>query len=186
MVERHGRLDVLVNAAAVINTDPFVELASEGWDRVFAVNARGSFLVAQAAARRMIAQGEGGSVILFASIIGRSVVRPNNVAYCASKAAVIQAARCMALELAPHGIRVNTISPGSTGTEMLLDIQLGGDPEAIDDVIRGDASRWRLGIPLGRLATPEDIGATATFLASSAARHITGQELVVDGGQTVV
>lgn len=186
VVAAHARLDVVVNCAAVLMMGPFLDLDALEWDDAFAVNARGSFAIAQAAARQYVHQGEGGRIILFASIVGRSVVRQNNIAYCASKAAVIQAARCMALELAPHSITVNTVSPGSTATEMLVDIQTGGDPALLQGVIDGDATQWRLGIPLGRLAEPSDQAAAAVFLASDAARHITGHDLVVDGGQTVV
>jgi len=89
----------------------------------------------------------------------------------------------MALELGPHGITVNAISPGSTETEMLVGTQVAGD---IKSVIHGDASQWRLGIPLGRLAQPEDQARATAFLVSDAARHITGQELAVDGGQNTV
>jgi 2,3-dihydro-2,3-dihydroxybenzoate dehydrogenase len=110
----------------------------------------------------------------------------NNAAYCASKAALIQAARCMALELAPYDITVNTISPGSTATEMLLDVQIGGRPDAARSVIEGDAAQWRLGIPLGRLAEPADQAAMAVFLAGAGGRHITGQDFAVDGGQSTV
>jgi 2,3-dihydro-2,3-dihydroxybenzoate dehydrogenase len=120
---------------------------------------------------------------MFASIVGRSIVRPGNTAYSASKAALIQAARCLALELAAHGVTVNTISPGSTSTEMLVDVQARGDVESI---VRGNAAEWRLGIPLGRLAEPSDQAALAVFLAGEGRRHITGQDLAVDGGQTVV
>ena len=123
------------------------------------------------------------AIVLYASIVGRSIVRPNNIAYSASKAALIQAVRCMALELAPHGITVNTISPGSTATEMLVDVQARGDVESI---VRGNADEWRLGIPLGRLAEPADQAALAVFLAGEGGRHITGQDLAVDGGQTTV
>lgn len=89
----------------------------------------------------------------------------------------------MALELAPHSITVNTISPGSTATEMLVGVQARGDVESI---VRGNAAEWRLGIPLGRLAEPSDQAALALFLAGDGARHITGQDLAVDGGQTTV
>lgn len=185
VVAQHGRLDAVVNAAAVLAVRPFLELSSEEWDRTFAVNARGTILLAQQGARQFIRQSGGGRIIVFASILSRTA-RLNNVAYAASKAAVVQAVRCMALELAPHGITVNAISPGSTATEMLVDVQAGGDPQVLEGVVRGDASSWRLGIPLGRLAEPADQAALAVFLASDAARHITGQEIAVDGGQSVV
>jgi 2,3-dihydro-2,3-dihydroxybenzoate dehydrogenase len=131
----------------------------------------------------MVEQGHGGRIVLYASIAGTSVVRRNNVAYCASKAAVAHAVRAMALELGPHGITVNAISPGSTETEMLVGTQVAGD---IESVIRGDAAQWRLGIPLGHLAQPEDQARATAFLVSDAARHITGQELAIDGGQNTV
>ncbi len=186
VVDRHGGLDVLVGAAGFLAPEPFLELTREHWERTLAVNTTGAVLLAQAAARQFVAQGRGGRIILFASIIGWHVVRQNNIAYCASKAALIQAARCMALELGRHAITVNTISPGSTATEMLIDVQLGGRPEAVEGVIRGDADEWRLGIPLGRLADPADQAATAVFLAGEGGRHITGQDIAVDGGQNTV
>src|SRR5262249_14667215 len=144
VVERQGRLDVLVNAAGVLAPAPFLELTPQEWDRTLAVNTRGAIFLAQACARPFLPSAVPRRIILFASIVGRSVVRLNNTAYSASKAAVIQAARCLALELAPHGITVNTISPGSTATEMLLGVQTRGDVESI---VRGNAAEWRLGIP---------------------------------------
>jgi len=183
VVARHGRLDVLVSAAGTLAPAPFLELTPEQWDRTLDVNARGTVFVAQACARYFVFAANAGRIILFASIVGRSVVRPNNTAYSASKGALIQAARSMALELAPHGITVNTISPGSTATPMLTDVQARGD---LDSVVRGNIAEWRLGIPLGRLAEPSDQAALAVFLASDGAHHITGQDLVVDGGQTLV
>jgi 2,3-dihydro-2,3-dihydroxybenzoate dehydrogenase len=186
VVARHGRIDVVVSAAGFLVPESLLDLTVDHWDRTFAVNTRGSVLLAQAAARQFIGQGSGGRIILYASIIGWHVVRLNNVAYCASKAALIQAARCMALELATHQITVNTVSPGSTATEMLLQVQTGGGPEAIQSVIEGDAARWRLGIPLGRLAEPADQASMALFLAGDGAAHVTGQDFVVDGGQATV
>lgn len=185
VVAVHGRLDVVVDAAGVLAVRPFLELPVEEWDGIFAVNARGAFLVAQAAARQFVRQGGGGRIVLIASIVARTA-RMDNIAYCASKAAVVQAMRCMALELAPLGITVNAVSPGSTATEMLVDVQAHGDPAVLDGVVRGDASEWRLGIPLGRLADPAEQAAAVVFLAGDGARHITGQELAVDGGQSVV
>jgi 2,3-dihydro-2,3-dihydroxybenzoate dehydrogenase len=178
-----GGIDIVVCTAGVLFPAPFLEQTLAEWDRTFAVNARGAFLVAQRAARQMVEQGNGGRIVLYASIIGTSVVRRNNVAYCASKAAVAQAVRAMALELGAHGITVNAISPGSTETEMLVSTQAAGD---IESVIRGDATQWRLGIPLGRLAQPSDQARATAFLVSDAARHITGQELAIDGGQNTV
>ncbi len=183
VVRSHGRLDILVSAAGVLLPAPFLELTPDQWDRTLAVNTRGTVFLAQACARHFVSRSIAGRIILFASIVGRSVVRLNNTAYSASKAATIQAARCLALELAPHAITVNTISPGSTATEMLVNVQSRGDVESI---VRGNAAEWRLGIPLGKLAAPSDQAALALFLASDAAHHITGQDLVVDGGQTIV
>jgi 2,3-dihydro-2,3-dihydroxybenzoate dehydrogenase len=183
VVGRHGRLDVLVSAAGTLAPAPFLELTPEQWDRTLGVNTRGTLFLAQACARHFVAAEVSGRIVLYASIVGRSIARLHNVAYAASKAALVQAARCMALELAPHGITVNTISPGSTATEMLVDVQARGD---VESVIRGNAAEWRLGIPLGRLADPSDQAALAVFLAGAGARHITGQDLTVDGGQTTV
>jgi NAD(P)-dependent dehydrogenase (short-subunit alcohol dehydrogenase family) len=183
VLDRHGRLDVLVSAAGTLAPAPFLELTPEQWDRTLGVNVRGTLFLAQACARHFVSAGVPGRIVLYASILGRSVVRLNNTAYAASKAALVQAARCLALELAPHAITVNTISPGSTATEMLVDVQARGDVEGI---VRGNAAEWRLGIPLGKLAEPSDQAALAVFLAGDGARHITGQDLAVDGGQTVV
>jgi 2,3-dihydro-2,3-dihydroxybenzoate dehydrogenase len=185
-VAAHGRLDVLVNAAGILSATPFLELTPDEWDHIVAVNARGAVFLAQAAAQQMVDQADGGRIVLIASIVARHRVRPNNTAYSASKSAVLQAAACMSLELASHGITVNVVSPGSTATEMLLEDQLGGDPSARDRAVHGDLAGWRLGVPLGRLAEPADQAAAVLFLASDEARHITGQELAVDGGQTVV
>ena len=183
VVGRHGRLDVLVNAAGVLTPAPFLDMTPAQWNHTLAVNSRGAVFLAQACARHFVSESVAGRIVLFASIVGRSVVRLNNTVYSASKAAIIQAARCMALELAPHSITVNTISPGSTATEMLVNVQARGDVESI---IHGNAAEWRLGIPLGRLAEPSDQAALALFLAGDGARHITGQNLTVDGGQTIV
>jgi 2,3-dihydro-2,3-dihydroxybenzoate dehydrogenase len=183
VIARHGRLDVLIGAAGTLAPAPFLEMTPDDWDRTLGVNARGGVFLAQACARHFVEAGVPGRIVLYASIVGRSIVRLNNTAYAASKAALIQAVRCMALELAPHGVTANTISPGSTATEMLVDIQAKGDVESI---VRGSAAEWRLGVPLGHLAEPADQAALAVFLAGEGGRHITGQDLAVDGGQTTV
>jgi 2,3-dihydro-2,3-dihydroxybenzoate dehydrogenase len=183
VVSTQGRLDVLVGAAGTLAPAPFLELTPDQWDRTLGVNARGGVFLAQACARHFVAAGVAGRIVLYASIVGTRIVRLNNTAYAASKAALVQAVRCMALELAPHGITANTISPGSTATEMLIDVQAKGDVESI---VRGNAAEWRLGVPLGRLAEPADQAALAVFLAGEGGRHVTGQDLAVDGGQTTV
>jgi len=183
VVARHGRLDILVGAAGTLAPAPLLALTAEQWDRTLDVNARGPVFLAQACARHFLGARVPGRIVLYASIVGRSIVRLDNIAYAASKAALIQAVRCMALELAPYGITANTISPGSTATEMLVDVQARGDVESI---VRGKVEEWRLGIPLGRLADPADQAALAVFLAGEGGRHITGQDMAVDGGQTTV
>lgn len=185
VVEAHGGLDVVVSTAGFLRPASLLDLTLDDWDRTHAVNVRGNVLLAQAAARTFIERGTRGRIIVYASIVSR-MARLNNVAYASSKAALVQAVRCMALELAPSGITVNAISPGSTATPMLLETQMRGSPEALQQAIEGDLGTWRLGVPLGHLAEPADQAAAAVFLASDAARHITGHELFVDGGQSVV
>ncbi len=184
VVDEHGGLDIVVSAAGYLRPASLVDLTVDDWDRTHAVNVRGNVLLAQAAARSFIERGTHGRIIVFASMVAR-LARLNNVAYASSKAALAQAVRCMALELAPHDITVNAVSPGSTATPMLLETQMRGSPKALEEAIHGDLGTWRLGVPLGRLADPADQAAAALFLASDAARHITGHELIVDGGQSV-
>ena len=185
VVQEHGGLDIVVSAAGFLHPATFLDMQVDDWDRTHAVNVRGNVLLAQAVARSFVARGIPGRIVVFASIVSR-LARLNNVAYASSKAALVQAVRCASLELAPHGITVNAVSPGSTATAMLLETQMGGSASALHGAIHGDLATWRLGVPLGRLADPADQAAAALFLASDAARHITGQELFVDGGQSVL
>lgn len=179
-----GRIDVLVNNASILKIAPFLETREEDWDATLAVNLKGTFVCSQAAARRMITQG-GGRIINVASNAGK-VARMNNAAYCASKAGVILLTRVMALELAEFGITVNALCPGATATEMLVQIQAKGDKKVLDGIIRGNLETYRSGIPLGRMAKPEEQAAMVLYLASEMANHITGQTFFVDGGQTMV
>jgi 2,3-dihydro-2,3-dihydroxybenzoate dehydrogenase len=185
VVETHGRLDIVVGGAGFLRPASLADLEIDDWDRTLAVNLRGNVLLAQAAAKVFLERGIDGRIVVIASIVSR-LARLNNVAYAASKAGLVQAVRCMALELAPRGITINAVSPGSTATPMLLEVQMRGSKEALRQAIEGDLATWRLGVPLGHLADPADQAAAILFLASDAARHITGQELFVDGGQTVV
>ncbi len=165
-----GGLDVLVNNAGVYPRVPFLDLSESDWDYVLDVNLKGSFFCAQAAARAMIAAGRHGSIINLASQAIRGAVRGTH--YSASKGGVVALTRALALELAPHQIRVNAIAPGLTDTAQP---RYGNTEEEI--AAMSDA------VPLGRMARPEDIADVAVFLASDGARHITGQTLHVNGGQ---
>jgi NAD(P)-dependent dehydrogenase (short-subunit alcohol dehydrogenase family) len=164
-----GGLDVLVNNAGVYPRVPFLEMRERDWDLVLDVNLKGGFFCAQAAARAMIAGHRRGSVINMASQAIRGAVR--GVHYSASKGGVVAMTRAMALELAPHGIRVNAIAPGLTDTAQ----PRYGNTE---DELAVMAS----GVPLGRMAQPEDIARVAVFLASDDAGHMTGQTVHVNGG----
>lgn len=183
VAEAQGAIHVLVNAAAILRTGAFLDADFADWAQSFRVNTDGTFHVAQAVAQQMVAQGEGGRIVLIASNAAR-IPRLNNAAYSSSKAAVIQLMRCMALELGRHGITVNALCPGSTATTMLVDVQAKGDPSRLDGIIKGSIEQWRTGIPLGKLAEPADQAAMCVFLASDGGRYVSGQALCVDGAQT--
>ena len=182
VVAKHGRLDALVNAAAILIVQSFLDVDPKSWVQTLEVNTTGTFFIAQAVARYMVKHG-GGQIILIASNVGR-VPRINNASYATSKAAVIHLARCMAMELGQHNVSVNALCPGSTATSMLLANQAGGDSKRLDGIIKGSIEQWRTGIPLGRLAEPADQAALAVFLASAGGRYISGQAICVDGAQT--
>ncbi|GAA1009566.1 2,3-dihydro-2,3-dihydroxybenzoate dehydrogenase [Acrocarpospora pleiomorpha] len=176
-VEREiGPIGILVNTAGVLRTGPAAELTADDWRAVFRVNTEGVFHVSSAVARRMIPRRRG-RIVTVASNAG-GIPRMGMSAYAASKAAAAMFTRCLGLELAAHGIRCNVVSPGSTDTAM----QAGLDREA---VLRGDLASFRTGIPLGRIADPADIADAVAFLVSDRARHITMQDLYVDGGATL-
>ena len=171
-----GRLDVLVSGAAPHDPSGTVlETSLADWDRVLAVNLTGSFLLSRAALPYMI-EGGGGSIIFIASQLGR-VGSAGRAAYCATKGALIQLAKVMAIDHAGQNIRVNTLSPGGVETQRTL--QRYGSFEA---------GRRTLGPKhlLGRLGQPQEIAAAALFLAGDAASFVTGSDLLVDGGYTAV
>ena len=171
-----GDLDILVNNAGIVHTAEFVELKEADFDRVLRVNLKGAFLCGQAAAKQMIAQVKAGKppgAIVNMSSINGTVAIPNQVPYCISKGGVDQLTKVMSLSLAPYGIRVNAIGPGSIMTEMLAGVNT--DREA--------KRRLLSRTPLQRVGTPEEIASVATFLASSDASYVTGQTIYVDGGR---
>ncbi len=167
------QIDVLVNNAGTNVPEPFLEVSEENLDKMLAVNVKGVFLVAQAAARRMVERGEGGSIINVSSQMGH-VGAPRRTVYCATKHAVEGLTKAMSVELAPYNVRVNSVAPTFIETPMTK-------PFLEDDAFRADTlSR----IPLGRLGRVEDVTGAVLFLASPAAGLITGASLLVDGGWT--
>ena len=172
--ERWGRIDVLVNNAGIAEEKPFLEIEDEGWDSILRTNLRGAFLMAQRVAREQVAAG-GGAIIHIASIDASGGDGPY-ASYNASKAGLLGLSRTMALELGPHGVRVNCVSPGFTHTEMT---ELGVPPGTMDYL----AHRFDR-VPLRRLVRPEEIAAACAFLASDDASAITGTDLTVDCGLT--
>jgi NAD(P)-dependent dehydrogenase (short-subunit alcohol dehydrogenase family) len=184
-VAKFGRLDGLVaNAGIRMRSVPFTELDEDVWDQIIRVNLRGVFISCRAAAPHMIA-AKTGSIVTVASISAR-LARLDQSAYCASKAAVIQLSRALALELAQHGIRVNAICPGTVNTAMFQKALVQDGDKILHDRIHGSATRFRSGIPLRRIAEVEDAAGSILFLLSDAARHITGQALSIDGGESII
>lgn len=171
-IAEFGRLDILVNNAAVTRRIGVLDITPDEWDWIQGVNSRGLFFCLQGAARHMKLAG-GGRIINIASIAGKGFRGASNASYAASKAAAIVIARVAANELGPHHITVNTICPGPTRTEMLR-AQEATDPQVMSRLTQLSA--------LGRVNDPEDIGQAVVFLASDMARNITGQSLNVDGG----
>jgi NAD(P)-dependent dehydrogenase (short-subunit alcohol dehydrogenase family) len=163
---------LLVNNAGVLPIGSASDTTEDDWDLAMSVIAKGTFLCSQAAIKRMVPRG-GGRIVNVSSI-SSVVARSGQIAYCAAKAAVNHLTRCLAMEVAPHGITVNALLPGSTAGEMLAEFlsSRGIQPEALVSAI-----------PHGRLAKPADHAALVAFLASDEAAHITGQVIAVDGGQ---
>lgn len=182
LAEQHlGPLDILAQVAGVLHLGAALTATDEDWDHTFAVNTTGVFRLCRAVANRMVARGRGNIVVVGSN--AASTPRLQMAAYAASKAATAQFIRCLALELAPQGIRCNLVSPGSTDTAMQRQLWTG--PDSAQAVIDGSLTQYRLGIPLQRIAQPEDIAEAVCFLASDRARHITLHDLRVDGGATL-
>ncbi|MGW6425316.1 SDR family oxidoreductase [Nocardia sp. NPDC055053] len=185
LTAEHGTVEVLVHAAGVMVGGTPLELGPADWTRCLTVNATGTMLVTQRAATEMAAAGRGSIVVVSSN--AAATPRVGMAAYGAAKAAATAFTRSLALQVAPMGVRVNLVSPGSTDTAMLRDM-FGGTP--LDDaaetaLLDGDPAAYRLGIPLRRIAAPADIASAVHFLASDGARHITMHDLRVDGGATL-
>jgi NAD(P)-dependent dehydrogenase (short-subunit alcohol dehydrogenase family) len=181
MVERArreaGPLGGLVNCAGIYPNTPFLDVGVKEWDAVLAVNLRAPFLVTQAVARRMIADGGGGSIVNVSSTASR-LARPGIAHYGASKAGLNQLTAVTAVELAPHGIRVNAVLPGVVGTERVY-------ANAASGAGRVEHETKLARIPLARLAEPAEVVNVIVFLLSPEAAYCTGAQFTVDGGFTL-
>jgi len=173
-IEALGGLDVLVNNAGITARTPAVDIKLEEWEDVYRVNTTGSLLMSQQIARHLIAKKRAGCIINIASTHGL-IGFPGRLSYGTSKGALVQMTRMLAIEWAPHGIRVNAIAPGTVET-----------PSRAEFFAANPATREAMTkrVPVGRFATPDEIAGMACFLASPDATYVTGQILVVDGGLT--
>ncbi len=165
-----GAVDILVNNAAMNIRAPLLELNEEGWDRVIDTDLKGYYLCSQSAGRVMVKQ-KRGNIVNIASTAAMDTA-PGMGAYCIAKAGVVMLTRILAIELAEHNIRVNAVAPSLVKTKFSQ--PLWSDAETLKEI--------EAGIPLGRLAEPEDIVGSVLFLASEASAYITGHTIVVDGG----
>ena len=169
-----GGLAIVVCNAGMIQRKPFLEITDADWDRLHSVNLHGPFAVAQEAARLMVAAGVGGRIVLISSV-NQAHANPDIAHYVASKGGVMMLGRAMALELAPHGITVNLVAPGTIETD--INREMLADPEF--------RARKLAGVPLRRAGTPEDVAAAVLYLVSAGAAYVTGSTVTVDGGLTI-
>lgn len=170
-----GRLDLLVNCAGIFPNTPVVEMDDAEWERVWGVNLRGPFYLSRAGARAMIAAGNGGNIVNVSSTAGESA-RIGAAHYCGSKAALNMLTKVLAIELAPHAIRVNAVAPGLVLDEVLTSPPPPGTPAYSAALLNG--------IPLGRTGTGDDIANVVRFLIDPASNWITGEIIHVNGGST--
>lgn len=174
-LDEFGRIDVLVNNAGVVAPGTILDLAPSEWDRVMDINLRSYFVLTQIAAKAMIDRKIRGSVVNMSSLNAELAIA-NQVAYVSSKGGVQQLTKAAALGLAPYGVRVNAIGPGSIMTDLLK------------SVMADEAGRNRIlsRTPLGRVGEPSEIASIAVFLASDMASYITGQTIFADGGRAAL
>jgi NAD(P)-dependent dehydrogenase (short-subunit alcohol dehydrogenase family) len=182
-VERAGRLDVVVANAGILVQSPALDTPLDAWRRALEVNLTGTFVTCRTLGRHLVEQGEGGRVILSSSLFGLRGGR-DNAAYSATKFGMIGLAQCLAAEWSGHGVLVNAVCPGQVDTPMMRELfttraGLRGTSPAEEE------ARMLAGIPIGRLASADEIADVYVFLASDLSRYVTGQALAVDGGYQV-
>lgn len=177
----HPRIDVLVNAAGILHMGAVDTLDAAAWDETFAVNVTGVFHLFRHVVPVLKSQRAGAVVTIGSN--AAHVPRAKMAAYAASKAALTALSQCVALDLAPYGVRCNVISPGSTDTPMQRALWANADGAA--EVVAGSPEDYKLGIPLGKIAQPDDIANLVVFFASGLAGHVVLQDVVVDGGATL-
>ncbi len=181
LVARSREAERLAVVAGIFSASPALETTRADFERVFAVNLLGNFLVAQAYAREMVPRGRG-AIVGVASIASR-MPRMRQAAYAASKAGLRQALRVLAMETVPHGVRVNTVSPGPTDTPMMR--SLAADHGSVDDLAMGSPDAFRPRVPDGRVARPEQVAAAVAWLLSPDSDHVAFHDLLVDGGESL-
>jgi meso-butanediol dehydrogenase / (S,S)-butanediol dehydrogenase / diacetyl reductase len=175
IIARSGHIDVLINNAGVAGEGAFLGVTPEYYDEVLETNLRGPYFMAQRAAKAMIDRGSGGSIVNITSIDATAADGPYST-YCTAKAGLVNLTRCMAFELAPHKIRVNSVAPGFTMTEMTSGAV---SPEQLD-YLQNRFDR----VPMRRLGTVDECAALIAFLASDEAPYLTGDNITIDGGLT--
>ncbi|MDF2723519.1 MAG: fabG2 1 [Paenibacillus sp.] len=169
-----GQIDIVVNNAGICEVSSFLDITEDQWDRHMNINLKGAFLVSQRAAREMVRQGTGGSIIQMSSVNGIAA-EGDQAHYNTTKGGMINLSMSMALELAVHGIRVNALCPGFIETRLTK--PMIDNPPVIADYLRT--------VPMKRVGQPEEIASAALFLASDEASYVTGTSMVVDGGQVI-
>ena len=174
-LQRHGRIHILVNSAAIILRKPAEDFEEEEWDRIMNTNLRGAFLCCKNVGRHMLEQREGKIINISSNV--SQVVQPLRSVYCVSKAGLSHLTRALGLEWAPYGVNVNAIGPGPTITELNKQY-FEENPSDLRDRINS--------IPMGRMGAPSDHVGAALFLASKASDYMTGQTLIVDGGTNLL